>query len=58
MSDKKIEELLGKVEVSRREAVRKLIVGAAFSLPVVMSFTMGGIPVHKALAQGTNATSS
>jgi hypothetical protein len=58
MSEKKIEELLGKVDVSRREAVRKLIVGAAFSLPVVMSFTMGGIPVHKALAQAGNGTNS
>jgi hypothetical protein len=58
VSEKKIEELLGKVEVSRREAVRKLIVGAAFSLPVVMSFTMGGIPVHKALAASANSTNS
>ena len=40
MSDKTIDQL-GKVHVSRREAVRKLLVGAAFSLPVVMSFTMG-----------------
>jgi hypothetical protein len=58
MSEKKIEEILGKVAVSRREAVRKLIVSAAFSLPVVMSFTMGGIPVHRALAQSGNSTNS
>jgi hypothetical protein len=58
MSEEKIQKLLGKVHVTRRDAVRKLIVGAAFSVPVVMSFTMGGIPVHKALALTANGTGS
>jgi hypothetical protein len=56
MSDKEIEGLLRKVSVTRREAVRKLIIGAAFTVPVVMSFTMTGIPINQALAQCSNAT--
>lgn len=48
MSDDKLEHILGKVQVSRRDAVRKLLIGA-FAAPLVMSFTMKGIPVQAAL---------
>jgi|SoiMethySBSTD1v2_1073268.scaffolds.fasta_scaffold1990691_2 hypothetical protein len=58
MSEKQLDDLLGKVPESRRSALRKLIVGAGFVLPVIMSFTMSGIPVHKALAQVSNGTGS
>ena len=57
MSEKKIHELLCKVEISRREAVRKLIIGAEFSLPVVMSFAMGGISMS-ILEPAANGTAS
>jgi len=58
MSEQKVRELLGKVHATRRDVVRKMIVGAGFSLPIVMSFTMGGVPLHKALADASNATNS
>jgi hypothetical protein len=56
MSEQKINELLGKVPVTRREAVRKLMVGS-FALPIVMSFAMTGIPLAQA-ASVSNMSSS
>jgi hypothetical protein len=57
MSEQKVQELLGKVDISRRDAVRKLIDGAAFSLPVVMSFAMGAIAMS-ASSQAANTIES
>jgi hypothetical protein len=57
MSEQKVQELLGKVDISRRDAVRKLIVEGAFSLPVVMSFAMGAIAMS-APSQAANAAQS
>jgi hypothetical protein len=56
MSEQKVNELLGKVHVTRREAVRKLMVGS-FALPLVMSFAMTGIPLAQA-SSVSNATFS
>jgi hypothetical protein len=56
MSDSRIDKALAKVEPTRREAIRKMIVGAAFTVPVVASFSMGGISISR--AQQANGTGS
>jgi hypothetical protein len=58
MSEKRIDDLLRKVSVSRRGAIKTLL-AAGFAVPVVASFPMDGrFEIDKALAQATNGSSS
>jgi hypothetical protein len=45
---------LGGVELSRRELIRKIVVGSAFALPVVASFDMASLGVSSAYANTQN----
>ena len=50
MSEKRIDDLLRKVPVSRRRAIKTLL-AAGFAVPVVASFPMDGrFEISKALA--------
>jgi hypothetical protein len=45
-----VERALASVDAAKRETLRKLILGAAFAVPVVASFSIDGLTVSKALA--------
>lgn len=51
------DELVERVDLSRRRFVRRLVVGTAFAVPVVSSFTMSSLSMDAAGAQQTNQTS-
>jgi hypothetical protein len=58
MSDKRIDDFLRKVPVSRRGAVKTLL-AAGFAVPVVASFPMDGrFNISKALAAVPNGSTS
>ena len=43
MGDEQAKEIVSKVEVGRRQFVKRLMVGSAFAVPVVASFSMGNL---------------
>jgi hypothetical protein len=43
MGDEQAEEIADKVKVGRRDFVKRMMVGSAFAVPLVASFTMGNI---------------
>jgi hypothetical protein len=53
----RLEKALETVDITRREALRKLVTTTAFVAPVVVSFAVDGLTVSPALAQA-NSTSS
>jgi hypothetical protein len=48
---KGVEDALAAVDAAKRETLRKLILGAAFVVPIVASFTVDGL-TSKAYAEG------
>jgi len=56
MDDKLDKKLLEKIDESRRSALKKLILGSAFAVPVIASFGMGGLGVLEAHAGAPNQT--
>lgn len=46
--------LLQRVEISRRDSLRKLLVTTAYSVPAVASFTLAGMSVAEAQNYGGN----
>jgi hypothetical protein len=50
---KGVEDALVAVDAAKRETLRKLILGAAFVVPVVASFSIDGLTVSKAHATTT-----
>lgn len=46
-----VEESLEGVDLARRELLRKLIYGAAVAVPVVTSFSIGGLGLKSVYAQ-------
>ncbi len=49
MADELDVALLDKVDLARRAALRKLVLGAAYAVPVVASFAMSGLQTADAL---------
>jgi hypothetical protein len=45
-----VERALAFVDAAKRETLRKLILGAAFAVPVVASFSIDGLIISKAQA--------
>ena len=45
------EELPDRVDGSRRQFVRRLVVGSAFAVPVISSFDMSSLSMNLAAAQ-------
>lgn len=65
MSDNLDQDLLSKLDASlsdvdqaKRDTLRKLIVGTAFAVPAVMSFSVDGLLVSSARASVANQTAS
>ena len=56
MDDKLDKKLLEKIDESRRSALKKLILGSAFAVPVIASFSMGGLGVVEAHVAAPNQT--
>lgn len=50
------QKLLEAVDDSRRDFLKKLILGSAFVIPAVSSFSMSGLGVDEASAIGSNVT--
>jgi hypothetical protein len=48
MADELDRVLLDKVDLARRSALKKLVIGAAYAVPVVASFTMAGLSTANA----------
>lgn len=48
------DDALSKVELSRRDLIRRLVLGTAFAVPVVASFDMSSLTVSTADAYGPN----
>lgn len=54
----RLDDALETVDISRREALRKLVTTTAFVAPLVVSFAVNGLTVSPALASHTNSTHS
>jgi hypothetical protein len=54
----RLEQALKTVDVTRRDALRKIVLTTAFVAPVVASFTVDGLTVSSALAQSGNSIAS
>lgn len=53
----RLEQALETIDVSKRESMRKMVVGTMFIAPVVMSFAINGLTVGPAMAL-PNSTAS
>jgi len=54
MSDELRDPILEKVDLTRRAALKKLLTSAAFTVPVVASFAMGGLTTSAMAANQSN----
>jgi hypothetical protein len=50
MDDQPDPKVLESVDEGRRASLKKIILGAAFAVPVIASFTMSGLGVNEAYA--------
>ena len=57
MSEEKIDSLLKKVDIERRIALKRLILGTVFAVPAIVSFPMDGLKMYS-LAMAGNSSSS
>ena len=56
MSDNDINtKFIERIDVAKRSSIRKMVLGTAFVVPTVSSFSMKGLAVHQANAYVTNA---
>jgi len=56
MDDQPDPKLLESVDEGRRASLKKILLGSAFAIPVIASFTMSGLGVNEANAGITNST--
>jgi hypothetical protein len=56
MDDQPDPKLLEGVDEGRRASLKKILLGTAFAIPVIASFTMSGLGVNEAYAGCSNAT--
>lgn len=56
MDDKLDPKLLDSVDESKRSSLRKLILGSAFAVPIIASFTMSGLGTAEAGTHTSNQT--
>jgi len=54
----RLERALETIDQSKRDSMRKMIAGAAFAAPIVISFAIDGLTVGPAMAIGLNGTHS
>lgn len=58
MADDKLDPILDQVDPEKREFLKKVIVGTAFTVPIVASFSMEGLSPNEAFAQGLSSNLS
>jgi hypothetical protein len=56
MADDELEHVLERVDPAKRAFLKKIVVGTAFVVPTVMSFSMDGLSGYEANAQVSNLT--
>jgi hypothetical protein len=57
MSDSDINpKFIERIDQSKRSSIRKMVLGTAFVVPTVVSFSMSGLAVHHANAYSQNIT--
>ena len=56
MDDQPDPKLLESVDEGRRASLKKILLGSAFAIPVIASFTMSGLGVNEAYAGTSNIT--
>ena len=56
MDDQPDPKLLENVDEGRRASLKKILLGSAFAIPVIASFTMSGLGVNEAHAGTSNVT--
>ena len=56
MADKEIEQVLDRIDPKKRAFLKTLIIGTAFVVPTVTSFSMDGLSLYEANAQVSNIT--
>jgi hypothetical protein len=54
MADGELESVLDRVDPGKRAFLKKLVVGTAFVVPTVASFSMDGLSLYEAHAQVSN----
>lgn len=55
MSEEQVDpQVLGSVDEAKRSSLRKLVVGAAYAVPAVASFSLAGLSVNEAHAYTSN----
>jgi hypothetical protein len=54
MAEDELEQVLDRVDLAKRAFLKKLVVGTAFVVPTVASFSMDGLSLYKANAQVSN----
>jgi hypothetical protein len=54
MEDGHRKNVLDRVNPAKREAMRKIILGAAFAAPAIASFSLDGLTLSKAYGQVAN----
>ena len=58
MADGDVDRMLEHVDPARRAFLKRLVVGSAFVAPLVASFSLDGLSVYEAHAQGASNVSS
>lgn len=56
MAEDELEQVLDRVDPKKRAFLKKLVVGTAFVVPTVASFSMDGLSTYEANAQVSNLT--
>jgi hypothetical protein len=56
MAEDELEQVLDRVDPAKRAFLKKLVVGTAFVVPTVASFSMDGLSLYEANAQVSNVT--
>jgi hypothetical protein len=54
MANDHVDDALQHVDPAKRDFLKALVVGTAFVAPLVVSFSMDGLSVYEAHAQGSN----
>jgi len=54
MANDPLDEAFQHVDPTKRDFLKALLVGTAFAAPMIVSFSMDGLSVHEAYAQGSN----
>jgi hypothetical protein len=54
MAEDELEQVLDRVDLAKRAFLKKLVVGTAFVVPTVASFSMDGLSLYEANAQVSN----